>query len=625
MTPISTGLQMEVVVRLLGSAVIGLLSLAVVGCKDTKLSEPKSTVGGTVSGLSGTVTLVLNGRESQPRNGNGDFMFVTGLSSGESYAVTIGAQPESQTCAVANASGTIQGNVRNVAVICTTNTYTIGGTVSGLTTGTLELQNGSDVVAVSSSGNFTFPTSVSAGGDYAVTVLTQPANATCSVTDGTGAVSTGNVSNIAVNCVTDTYSVGGSVAGLITGYAGDVVLQLDGANDVTVASDGSFTFTTAVPVGANYAVTIATQPSLPAQTCAVTNGSGVMPAGNVSNVAVTCPRPLPRFAYLNADGVGELLKVDLDPTTGAVVAVDSPIALPSIASALSLRPDNKFLYTANLVAANFSGFAIDDATGALTPLAGSPFGPISSPRDLSFTADGRFAVVPSSLSNVARVFESDATTGALASVGGAAVVGNFPMDAELSRDQNHAFIANYSDGTISVRSFDPTTGSLGSSPVSYPIGGNPISIAAEPRGKFVYVGNVSASVRGFSIDATTGALSPTPGSPYTVGGGVYGVTVDPGARFVYAASYGTGTISVLSIDPDTGALTHVPGSPFAAGGIPVEVVADPGGQFVFVALQAPDALAVFARDAITGVLTPIVGSPFSLGTFNAAAMKILAE
>jgi len=48
-----------------------------------------------------------------------------------------------------------------------------------------------------------------------------------------------------------------------------------------------FTFTTAVASGAAYAVTVFTQPTSPAQNCAVTSGSGNASA-NVTNVQVTC-------------------------------------------------------------------------------------------------------------------------------------------------------------------------------------------------------------------------------------------------------------------------------------------------------------------------------------------------
>ena len=68
--------------------------------------------------------------------------------------------PAGQTCSVANGSGTVgTANITNVAVTCTAaTTYSVGGTVSGLS-GTVVLQdNGGDDLSVGASGAFTFAT-----------------------------------------------------------------------------------------------------------------------------------------------------------------------------------------------------------------------------------------------------------------------------------------------------------------------------------------------------------------------------------------------------------------------------------------------------------------------------------
>jgi hypothetical protein len=78
----------------------------------------------------------------------------------------------------------------------------IGGTVSGLSGGTLELwNNGKDKLAIAADGSFTFPLQVASGSGYAVVVATQPAGQTCTVASGTGTAS-GNVKNVAVTCRT---------------------------------------------------------------------------------------------------------------------------------------------------------------------------------------------------------------------------------------------------------------------------------------------------------------------------------------------------------------------------------------------------------------------------------------
>ena len=79
--------------------------------------------------------------------------------------------------------------------------YTIGGTISGLTAGSVVLLNGDSTVSVSSSETtWVFPGSFAANSSYAVTVESQPVSEVCVVDGGSGASLTANLSNIAVTC-----------------------------------------------------------------------------------------------------------------------------------------------------------------------------------------------------------------------------------------------------------------------------------------------------------------------------------------------------------------------------------------------------------------------------------------
>jgi Bacterial Ig-like domain (group 2)/Galactose oxidase, central domain/Kelch motif len=116
-------------------------------------------------------------------------------------------QPSSptQTCGVASGSGTASANVTGVQVTCTTNTYTIGGTVSGLSgTGLVLQDNSSNNLPVSANGSFTFTTAIASGGAYNVTVFSQPSSPaqTCGVTaGGSGTVASANVTSVVVTCI----------------------------------------------------------------------------------------------------------------------------------------------------------------------------------------------------------------------------------------------------------------------------------------------------------------------------------------------------------------------------------------------------------------------------------------
>lgn len=95
-----------------------------------------------------------------------------------------------------------------------------------------------------------------------------------------------------------TFTVGGTV----TNFAGrDLVLQLDGGNDVTVTADGTFAFTTPLETGTSYTVTIKSQPICPVRRCTVVNGTGTI-AGADATVDITCETPKQRLASGNWGG-----------------------------------------------------------------------------------------------------------------------------------------------------------------------------------------------------------------------------------------------------------------------------------------------------------------------------------
>ncbi|MCS6971849.1 MAG: FG-GAP repeat protein, partial [Leptospiraceae bacterium] len=84
-----------------------------------------------------------------------------------------------------------------------TGTFTVGGTLSGLS-GTLVLQNnGGDNLTLTSNGNFTFATALPNGENYDVTVLTNPVGQVCHVRDNQGTIAGANVTNIVVHCASD--------------------------------------------------------------------------------------------------------------------------------------------------------------------------------------------------------------------------------------------------------------------------------------------------------------------------------------------------------------------------------------------------------------------------------------
>lgn len=167
-------------------------------------------------------------------------------------------------------------------------TYTVGGTVNGLSAKGLVLANGNDTLPVSSgAATFSMPTGLASGKSYAVMVSTQPGGQTCTVANGSGTISSANIANVVVTCSAGTYSVGGNVAGL--GNNSGLVLA-NGSDTFTVpAGATSFTMPTQLAPASTYAVTVQTQPA--GLNCAITHGTGTVSSANITTVAVTCSVP----------------------------------------------------------------------------------------------------------------------------------------------------------------------------------------------------------------------------------------------------------------------------------------------------------------------------------------------
>jgi len=188
--------------RWIGLLVVMAMFLA--GCLDTSgTALPPHNLGGTVTGLSGQLTLFSNGTVVSVMQ-SGPFQFPEALSEGTPYEVVVIEEPAKQDCAVENGQGVMgRSDVTNISITCTEQkVFQIGGKVNGLS-GKLTLRNGTDTVDVSSDGEFAFSVRVPDATPYAVGVENEPANQSCTVAGAVGVVMGTDVTNINVTCLVD--------------------------------------------------------------------------------------------------------------------------------------------------------------------------------------------------------------------------------------------------------------------------------------------------------------------------------------------------------------------------------------------------------------------------------------
>ena len=316
----------------IGIVVDANISNVLVTCVDNLPPPPGShTIGGTVSGLSGgTLRLGLDvpgdAGSVLDVTDNGAFTFAQQVEDGDRYAVRVVTEPDGQSCALANGSGTADADVTNVAVTCTDDdpppptTHSIGGTVSGLSGGTLRLDLGvsggpGGTLDVTTNGAFTFAQQVEDGDRYAVRVESEPDGQSCTVANASGNAEA-DVTNVTVTCTVDdpppptTYSIGGTVAGLTGGTLQLGLSQAGGGQALDITGNGPFVFPGEVEAGDPYSVNIAAQPD--AQTCTVSDGSGTASA-DVTNVLVQCQIVVPP---------GHTVGGSVEGLTGAGLAIE---------------------------------------------------------------------------------------------------------------------------------------------------------------------------------------------------------------------------------------------------------------------------------------------------------------
>jgi 6-phosphogluconolactonase (cycloisomerase 2 family) len=605
-------------------------------------STPTYTVNTTVSGLLSATRVVLqdNGRDNLTVSANGTAAFHTQLASGSPYAVTVLTQPTGENCRVAGAIGVVANSNLNIVVTCTPNSYSVGGSVSGLLSGNrVILQNSAaNSTSVSANGSYTLSGQIKSGSAYAVTVSTQPTGQTCSVTNGTGTVVGANITDVAVTCAVLSYNIDVNVVGLLPNAG--LVLQDNGRDNLTVSSAGTFTFATAIPSGSAYYVTILSQPA--GQTCSVSSGSGTV-AGAAVNVTVTCPW---HVLYVANSGVlggaqGSVSAFIIDPTTGALSPVlGSPFSAGTHPSFVTTDKSGRFAYVSSLnsqeTADSIFPFSISATTGGLTAIPGNPVTGSADTGPILINPSDTFAYIEDG-SNA--VYAIDPTTGALTlSSNGGAGGGKSQNDFTINPAGTIAYGTNIAGGNppdggaVIEFSIGATNGVL-TSIATVAAGNSPFDVGITPNGDFAYVsdsegfGSVPGGTGGlsaYSINASTGALTPVAGSPFATGNQPEIVTINPSGAFVYVVNYQDSTISGYAIDQTSGALTPIAGSPFMVGSTIQDFKIDPSGKFAYAANVDDETLSGYTIDATTGRLSPISGSPFPVGGSGPTSIAITA-
>ena len=328
------------------------------------------------------------------------------------------------------------------------------------------------------------------------------------------------------------YGFAVDASGALSPVPGSPAPTSDGGGPIAIARDSKVLYTTtfdglsAFQINADGSLTNAPVPSYS------------MTDAQVGLVA----HPTADFLYASGNS-GVLTVFAIDSATGALSPTSSvTLSNEFLESSAVITPNGQYLYQNDLdrnddlfpTSVQIAGFSTDAASGALSPVPGSPL-TLTTPSPSTTSSSGPMAIDP---------------TGKFLYVGYQFVVVNVG-----------------DDGGLAGYSIDAASGALTAVPGSpFAIGGVPNSVAIDPSGEFLIVSvfplGGGSHLAVFSIDPGTGALTSVPGSPFGPTYSWGGVAVDPSGSYFYAGTAlqtanSPATVFVLSLDQATGALASI--------------------------------------------------------------------
>ena len=232
--------------------------------------------------------------------------------------------------------------------------------------------------------------------------------------------------------------------------------------------------------------------------------------------------PSGKYLYVANQGSGDITAFRIS-STGTLTQIGNPVSADGDVHHLFMDPKGRFLY-AGIWGEGYAvnGFAISSTDGSLTYI-GAAFAPVGKhPQSGTVDSTGKFLLVTNNGSDTVSVFQIDQTTGGLTAVAGSPfATGNYPFHVAqfVVGGTTYMAVSNTDDGTISVYSFNTSTGNLtpNGSPAS--LGLNfPIYLALDESGRFGYITDEgNDNIVGVTVSAT-GEATAIPGSPFAGGG-----------------------------------------------------------------------------------------------------------
>ncbi len=284
--------------------------------------------------------------------------------------------------------------------------------------------------------------------------------------------------------------------------------------------------------------------------------------------------PAGRFVYVPIPE-DTLVVLSVNQTTGALTPVaGSPFDIGDCNILFAKAdPSGRYLYVTDTCLDAVFALSIS-STGVPSNVTGSPYEVGPCPHGIAVDPDSRFVYVTDQCTDEIYGFTINATTGALTPVAGSPFISGEGGDLRfpaVDRSGRFLYATHHGNDEVYAFTINQTTGAL-TSAGEFATGCEPVGISTSPLADLVAVANwcddSGTTISVFSINTTSGALTHVAGSPIDVGVAVNDVAFDPSGRFLYGTAPfagDAGEVLGATVNPTTGVPTEITGSPFTAG------------------------------------------------------------
>lgn len=448
---------------------------------------------------------------------------------------------------------------------------------------------------------------------------------------------------------TGAYAIGGTVAGLPSG--GQLKLLNNGTDELTLAQNGSFAFATKIDSGAQYNVTVGTQPANGTCTVASSTATGVVASSDIASVHVTCVATYAVGGTVTGLASGGSVTLGGGTAGDSTVTADGSFTLPTrlaggaaYAVTVTTQPTGQTcsvdsgtgtiaaapVTTVAVTCANIAQYAyvLNHGSDTITTLAitASSVTPLTpamtaedGPQAIATDSGGTMAAVANNWAKTISVYRINGATGALTALGGPVATANLhPRSIAMSGSLLFVVATDFvNDNKLLTYRVDTSLPSVTLTDTrTLPAGGGyASSVDVNGQGTMVVATVAGPSTLSlYTVDHANSALVEVQTSPTVVLTNPRAAKFNPAGTFVLTANISSDTVSVLAISA-AGVVTEQPGSPYPTGGTTATGLAiDAQGARVYVTNKDSNNVSAFTIDASTGALTAAVGSPFATGT-----------